>query len=145
MREGRQGSRWIRRLSAPVLSVCGNRVMAVSNPDTGMVVATPAIGAGADGVSFDPGTGYALSSNGDGTLTIVEQKDGKYDVLENIATARAARGRSPSTRKPTRRISRPQHQGRHQQQPADASTVSAEPLQSTGGPGKCRTPSSLPR
>ena len=74
-----------------LFSVCGNRVMAVSNPDTGMVVATPAIGAGSDGVAFDPGTGYAMSSNGDGTLTIVEQKGGKYDVLENIATERGAR------------------------------------------------------
>ena len=74
-----------------LFSVCGNRVMAVSNPDTGMVVATPAIGAGSDGVAFDSGTGYAMSSNGDGTVTIVEQKGGKYDVLENIATERGAR------------------------------------------------------
>ena len=74
-----------------LFSVCGNRVMAVSNPDTGMVIATPAIGAGSDGVAFDAVTGYAMSSNGDGTLTIVEQKGGKYDVLENIATERGAR------------------------------------------------------
>ncbi len=40
---------------------------------------------------FDPGPGYAMSSNGDGTLTIVAQNGGKWDVLENIATERAAR------------------------------------------------------
>ncbi len=74
-----------------LFSVCGNRVMAVSDPDKGMVVATPAIGAGSDGVAFDPGTGYAMSSNGDGTLTIVQQAGGKYDVVENIATERGAR------------------------------------------------------
>jgi DNA-binding beta-propeller fold protein YncE len=65
--------------------------MAVSDPDAGKVVATPPIGAGSDGVAFDPGTGYALSSNGDGTLTIVQQTGGKWDVLENIATERGGR------------------------------------------------------
>jgi DNA-binding beta-propeller fold protein YncE len=74
-----------------IFSVCGNRVMAVSDPDKGVVVATPAIGAGSDGVVFDPGTGFAISANGDGTMTIVQQTGGKYDVVENIATERAAR------------------------------------------------------
>jgi DNA-binding beta-propeller fold protein YncE len=74
-----------------LFSVCGNRVMAVSDPDKGAVIATPAIGAGPDGVVFDPSNGYAMSSNGDGTLTIVQQAGGKYEVLENIATERGAR------------------------------------------------------
>jgi hypothetical protein len=74
-----------------LFSVCGNRVMAVSDPDKGMVIATPAIGAGPDGVVFDSGNGYAISSNGDGTLTIVQQTGGKYDVVENVATERGAR------------------------------------------------------
>jgi len=79
------------RKARRLFSVCGNRVMAISDPDKGAVVATPAIGAGSDGVVFDPGTGYAISSNGDGTLTIVQQTGGKYDVVENIATERGAR------------------------------------------------------
>ena len=74
-----------------LFSVCSNRVMAISDPDSGKVVATPPIGTGSDGVIFDPGTGYAMSSNGDGTLTIVGQTGGKWDVLENIATERGAR------------------------------------------------------
>src|SRR5262249_12314627 len=77
--------------SRRLFSVCSNRVMAISDPDTGKVVATPAMGAGSDGAAFDPGTGYAFSSNGDGTLTIVQQTGGKWDVLENIATERGAR------------------------------------------------------
>ena len=77
--------------SRRLFSVCSNRVMAVSDPDAGKVVATPAIGAGSDGVAFDSGTGYALSSNGDGTLTIIQQTGGKWEVLENIATERGAR------------------------------------------------------
>ena len=74
-----------------LFSVCSNRLMAVSDPDAGKVVATPAIGAGPDGAAFDPGTGYAFSSNGDGTLTIVQGAGGKWEVLENIATERGAR------------------------------------------------------
>jgi DNA-binding beta-propeller fold protein YncE len=74
-----------------LFSVCSNRVMAISDPDAGKVVATPAIGASSDGAAFDPGIGYAFSSNGDGTLTIVGQTGGKWDVLENIATERGAR------------------------------------------------------
>jgi DNA-binding beta-propeller fold protein YncE len=74
-----------------LFSVCGNRVMAISDPDKGTVIATVPIGAGPDGVVFDPGPGYAMSSNGDGTLTIVQQTGGKYDVVENIATEAAAR------------------------------------------------------
>jgi DNA-binding beta-propeller fold protein YncE len=74
-----------------IFSVCGNRTMAISDPDKGTVVATVPIGAGPDGVVFDPGTGYAMSSNGDGTLTIVQQSGGKYEVVENIATERGAR------------------------------------------------------
>lgn len=74
-----------------LFSVCGNRVMAISDPDRGAVVATPPIGAGSDGVIFDPGPGYAISANGDGTMTIVQQTGGKYDVVENIATERGAR------------------------------------------------------
>jgi DNA-binding beta-propeller fold protein YncE len=74
-----------------LFSVCSNRVMAISDPDAGKVIASPAIGAGSDGVVFDSSTGYAISSNGDGTLTIVQEMGGKYDVVENVATARGAR------------------------------------------------------
>src|SRR5438132_9576790 len=74
-----------------LFSVCGNRVMAISDPDAGKVIASPAIGAGSDGVAFDPSTGYAISSNGDGTLTVIQGMGGKYDVVENVATARRPR------------------------------------------------------
>src|SRR5436309_1448951 len=77
--------------SRRLFSVCSNRLMAVSDPDAGKVVVTLAIGAGSDGAAFDPGTGYTFSSNGDGTLTVVQQTGGKWDVVENIATERGAR------------------------------------------------------
>jgi YVTN family beta-propeller protein len=74
-----------------LFSVCSNRVMAISDPDAGKVIASPAIGAGSDGVAFDAGVGYAFSSNGDGTLTVVQQNGGKWEVAENVATERGAR------------------------------------------------------
>src|ERR1051326_6332232 len=74
-----------------LFSVCSNRVMAVSDPDTGKVIASPAIGAGSDGVAFDADAGIAFSSNGDGTLTAVGQNGGKYEAVENIASERGAR------------------------------------------------------
>jgi len=74
-----------------LFSACSNRLMAVSDPDAGKVVAMPPIGAGSDGAAFDPGTGYAFASNGDGTLTIVQQTGGAWEVVENIATERGAR------------------------------------------------------
>jgi DNA-binding beta-propeller fold protein YncE len=75
-----------------LFSVCSNRVMAISDPDAGKVLATPAIGPGSDGAAFDPGSGFAFSSNGgDGTLTVVQQMGGTWQVAENIATERGAR------------------------------------------------------
>src|SRR5205823_5275734 len=67
-----------------LFSVCGNRLMAISDPDAGKVLAMPAIGQGPDGAAFDPSTGYAFSSNGDGTLTIVQEAGGKWNVVDNV-------------------------------------------------------------
>ncbi len=68
-------------------SVCGNKMMVVSNPATGKVVATPAIGSGVDGVAFDDG--YAFSANGnDSNITMV---DDKFQVVATIPTQRGAR------------------------------------------------------
>jgi len=78
--------------SRRLFSVCGNELMAISDPDTGKVVATAAIGPGSDGAGFDPGLELAFSSNGgDGTLTVVGQVNGQYQTLENVPTQRGAR------------------------------------------------------
>jgi YVTN family beta-propeller protein len=71
---------------------CENKMMAIVDADSGKVIATPPIGEGVDATAFDPGTGLALASNGEGTLTVVKQegKD-KYSVLENVPTKRSAR------------------------------------------------------
>jgi YVTN family beta-propeller protein len=72
-------------------SVCENRMMVVSNPATGKVLATPAIGAGTDGVAFD--SGYAFSANGrDGNITMVgETSPGKFEAVATIESQFGAR------------------------------------------------------
>ena len=75
-----------------LFSVCGNSMMAVIDIETGKVLATPAIGKGVDAAAFDPASGCAFASNGEGTLTVVHADDAKtFSVLENAATARGAR------------------------------------------------------
>jgi hypothetical protein len=65
--------------------------MAVIDIPSFKVVATPAIGNGPDAAGFDPGTGLAFSSNGDGTLSIVKPVNGKYETVDTVQTERGAR------------------------------------------------------
>jgi YVTN family beta-propeller protein len=75
---------------ARLYSVCENHMMVISDPAAGRVLATPAIGGGPDGVAFDDG--YAFSANGqDGTITMVGESGGKFDVVATIQTQRGAR------------------------------------------------------
>jgi DNA-binding beta-propeller fold protein YncE len=75
-----------------LFSVCGNKVMAVSDPDAGKVVATLPTGAGTDGAGFDAKRGLAFASNGrDATLTVAGLVAGKYAVVQNAATQNGAR------------------------------------------------------
>jgi DNA-binding beta-propeller fold protein YncE len=71
---------------------CSNKMMGVVNTVNGKVVTTLTAGEGVDANGFDPGTGLAFSSNGDGTLTVVhEDSPDKFTVLENVKTERGAR------------------------------------------------------
>ena len=75
-----------------LFSVCGNKLMVVSDAIAGKVVTTLPIGDRCDGVAFDPGLKRAYSSNGDGTITVVQQENkDSYKVLENIASQKGAR------------------------------------------------------
>jgi hypothetical protein len=75
-----------------LFAVCGNKMMAVVDSQSGKVVATPAIGEGPDAASYDPGTHLAFSSNGEGTVTVIREtgKD-QYSVAETVPTAKSAR------------------------------------------------------
>jgi DNA-binding beta-propeller fold protein YncE len=72
-------------------SVCGNKMMIVSDPAAEKVIATPEIGQGPDGVAFDDG--YAFSANGrDGNITMVgETSPGKFEPVATIPSQPQAR------------------------------------------------------
>lgn len=74
-----------------LFTVCGNSKMLVINAKTGKVISTVKTGEGTDAAGYDPGTGFAFASNGEGTITVVK-KDGKgYSVAENVPSAKSAR------------------------------------------------------
>jgi len=72
-------------------SVCENKLMIISDPASGKVLANVPIGGGDDGVAFDDG--YAFSANGaDGTLTMVgETSPGKFEAVATIPSQRLGR------------------------------------------------------
>jgi DNA-binding beta-propeller fold protein YncE len=71
---------------------CDNKMMAIVNPDTGKIITTLPTGDGTDANGFDPGTDFAFSSNGEGTLTVVhEDSPEKFSVVENVPTKKSAR------------------------------------------------------
>lgn len=75
-----------------LFSVCGNKLMAVVDADSGKLVATVPIGSGPDGVAFDAATGLVFSANGEGTLTVVhEDSPEKFAVVATVPTRRGAR------------------------------------------------------
>ena len=75
-----------------LFSGCRSKVMAMSNTITGKLITTLPIGSGVDATRFDPGTGDAFASNGDGTLTVIhEDAPDKFHVVENVQTMRGAR------------------------------------------------------
>jgi YVTN family beta-propeller protein len=71
---------------------CGNKILVVLNSDNGKVVKELPIGDGCDGVDIDLSLGHVFSSNGDGTLTIIHEKNANdIKVIDNVATKRSAR------------------------------------------------------
>lgn len=83
-----------------LFSGCRSGVMAVSDYQNGMVVATLPIGDGVDGAAYDPSTGDAFASNADGTLTVIHQDaPDTYHVVQNLKTMPFSRnmGLDPTT------------------------------------------------
>jgi DNA-binding beta-propeller fold protein YncE len=75
-----------------LFSGCRSNMMAVSDYQTGKVVATAPIGAGNDGIAFDPGSRDLFAANADGTLTVIHQDTpDTYHVVQTIQTAPASR------------------------------------------------------
>jgi DNA-binding beta-propeller fold protein YncE len=71
---------------------CHNQLMTMVDYTNGKVVATVPIGKGVDANRFDPATGLAFASCGDGTITVAhEDSPDKLSVVQTITTQRGAR------------------------------------------------------
>jgi DNA-binding beta-propeller fold protein YncE len=71
---------------------CGNKTLVVVDAGSGKVVAHVPIGAHVDATVFDPGTHLIISSNGEGTITVIhEDKPDDYHVVEIVQTLPGAR------------------------------------------------------
>ncbi|GAC1356916.1 MAG: hypothetical protein NVSMB3_03420 [Acidobacteriaceae bacterium] len=74
-----------------LFSVCDGKKMAVTDANTGKILATPAIGEGPDAAGYDAKHKLAFSSNGDGTLTVVDASKADFPIAQTLATEKGAR------------------------------------------------------
>ena len=75
-----------------LFSGCRSGVMAVSDYESGKVVATAPIGTGVDGAGFDASSGDAFAAAADGTLTVIHQDSpDAYHVVQTLQTAQGSR------------------------------------------------------
>jgi YVTN family beta-propeller protein len=69
-----------------LFSAC-DKVMVVTNADTGKVVASPPIGGDPDGNGYDPTTGMLFAACREGLVSVIHQDSAdKYTVVGNITT-----------------------------------------------------------
>jgi hypothetical protein len=83
-----------------VFSGCSDsKKLAVTNADTGKVVAAPEIGEDTDASGFDPGTGLAFASCREGVLSIIHaDSPDKYTNVANVKTEFGARTMAVDTK-----------------------------------------------
>jgi len=75
-----------------LFAVCSNKLMVILDALSGNVITSLPIGNGSDGAAFDPELKRAYSSNGEGTLTVVQEiNPAEFKVLENVPTQQGAR------------------------------------------------------
>src|ERR1700728_1902785 len=74
-----------------LFAVCDGGKMAVVDANSGKTLANPSIGDGPDAARYDPTRKLAFSSNGGGTLTVIDAGKDSYPVLQSLATQRGAR------------------------------------------------------
>lgn len=80
----------IDRAHARLFAVCDGKKMGVVSTETGKVLALAGIGEGPDAAGYDPRDQLAFSSNGEGTLTVIDAHAG-YKPLETLPTQAGAR------------------------------------------------------
>jgi YVTN family beta-propeller protein len=75
-----------------LFATCANKVLVGVDADTGANLATLPIGSSSDGAAFDPARKLIFSSNGEGTLSVVREKDAQtFVAAETVKTMPGAR------------------------------------------------------
>jgi YVTN family beta-propeller protein len=76
-----------------LFSACSDsKQIVVMNASNGKIIATLPMGEGCDGIIFSPQYHDAISSNGEGTLTVVHQTGpDNYQVVQTVETRKSAR------------------------------------------------------
>jgi YVTN family beta-propeller protein len=74
-----------------LFAVCDGGKMAVVDAKSGKTIANPAIGDGPDATRYDAAHNLAFSSNGSGTLTVIDASKDSYPVVQTLATQQGAR------------------------------------------------------
>ena len=75
-----------------LFSTCANNVLIVGDADNGANIATVPIGNSSDGAAFDPIRKLIFSSNGDGTLSVIREKDAQtFVAADPVKTLPGAR------------------------------------------------------
>ena len=74
-----------------LFSVCDGGKMAVVDTNTGKTIANPPIGDSPDAAGFDAKHQLAFSSNGDGTLTVIDAGGSDFKQIQQLPTERGAR------------------------------------------------------
>jgi len=74
-----------------LFSVCDGKKMAVTDAVTGKSLASPAVGDGPDAAGYSDKFNLAFSSNGEGTLTVVDAAAKGYPSIQTLPTQKSAR------------------------------------------------------
>jgi YVTN family beta-propeller protein len=75
-----------------LFSACNNKLLVIVNAQTGKVVTTVPIGEHVDGAAFDAEKKCVYTSNGEGTMTVIEEgNNDSFKVIENFQTQKGAK------------------------------------------------------
>jgi DNA-binding beta-propeller fold protein YncE len=82
----------IDRVNHRLFAACHNSLMMVVDSDNGKIVAQVPIGTRVDGAIFDPVSRVAISSNGEGSMTVVQEVSAtEFKAIETVKTQPGAR------------------------------------------------------
>jgi YVTN family beta-propeller protein len=81
----------IDRAQHRLFSVCDGNKMAISDFATGKVIGLASIGDSPDSAAYDAKTHLALSSNGQGTLSIIDASEAGFPTVQTVTTVKGAR------------------------------------------------------